>query len=89
MKTDEKRTALCPKCGQEYFGRPALSRFFPDTFVCPDCGTREALDSIGICKAEQDEILEESTGTSVKNKPEKRSTLPFLGRFKHHRKTTP
>lgn len=33
MKTDEKRTALCPKCGQEYFGRPALSRFSPDTFV--------------------------------------------------------
>ena len=55
MKTDEKRTALCPKCGQEYFGRPGFS---PDTFVCPDCGTREALDSIGIGKAEQDEILE-------------------------------
>lgn len=58
MKTDEKRTALCPKCGQEYFGRPALSRFSPDTFVCLDCGTREALDSIGIGKVEQDEILE-------------------------------
>ena len=58
MKTDEKRTALCPKCGQEYFGRPALSRFSPDSFVGPACGTREALDSIGLGKAEQDEILE-------------------------------
>mgnify|MGYP004540683041 FL=1 len=58
MKTDEKRTALCPKCGQEYTGAPALSRFDNETIVCPDCGTREALDSIGICKAEQDEILE-------------------------------
>ena len=58
MKTDEKRTALCPKCGQEYTGAPALSRFDNETFVCPDGGTREALDSSGICKAEQAEILE-------------------------------
>ena len=47
----------CPKCGQEYTGAPALSRFDNETFVCPDCGTREALEFIGIGKAEQDEIL--------------------------------
>lgn len=58
MKSDEKRTAICPKCGQEYTGAPALSRFDSETFVCPDCGTREALDSIGISEKEQDEILE-------------------------------
>ena len=58
MKTDEKRTALCPKCGQEYFGRPALSRKYPDTFESPESAPRQALDSIGICKAEQDEILD-------------------------------
>lgn len=58
MKTDEKRTAICPKCEQEYTDAPALSRFDNETFVCPDCGTREALEFIGIGKAEQDEILE-------------------------------
>ena len=57
MKTAEKRMAICPKCGQEYKGVPALSRFDNETFVCPDCGTREALEFIGIGKAEQDEIL--------------------------------
>lgn len=57
MKTDEKKTAICPKCGQEYFGRPALSRTDGKTLICADCGIYEALDSIGISKAEQDEIL--------------------------------
>ncbi|MBO5318959.1 MAG: hypothetical protein J6B01_04015 [Ruminococcus sp.] len=57
MKTDEKRTALCPKCGQEYTGAPALSRFDNETFVCPDCGTREALEFIGVSVEEQDKII--------------------------------
>lgn len=53
----EPKTATCPKCGQEYTDAPALSRFNNETFVCPDCGTREALEFIGIGKLEQDEIL--------------------------------
>lgn len=57
MKTIEKQKAMCPKCGAEYFGRPALSRTDGTTLICPDCGTREALDSIGISEKEQDEIL--------------------------------
>ena len=27
------------------------------TYICPDCGTREALESIGIDRKEQEEIL--------------------------------
>ena len=42
----EKRT--CPKCGRTYTERPALSRYDNHTIICPDCGTREALDSMGI-----------------------------------------
>ena len=51
----EKRT--CPKCGRTYTARPALSRNDNETLICPDCGTREALDSMGISIEEQDKIL--------------------------------
>ena len=57
MKENITRTAICPRCGKEYTGRPALSRADNQTPLCPDCGTREALESIGIDIAEQDKIL--------------------------------
>ena len=49
---------VCPRCGQSYSAPPALSRTDNETLICPDCGTREALESIGVGKAEQDQILE-------------------------------
>ena len=36
--------------------RPALSRA-DNSPICPDCGTREALESIGVGREEQDKIL--------------------------------
>ena len=51
----EERT--CPKCGRKYTERPALSRLDNNTLICPDCGTREALESIGVSVEEQDKIL--------------------------------
>ncbi len=57
MKTAEKVTRVCPRCGIEYHGVPALSRIDNETLICPDCGTREALESIGISKEEQDKIV--------------------------------
>ncbi len=48
----------CPKCGKPYSAPPALSRLDNETRICPDCGTREALESIGVDKAEQEQILE-------------------------------
>lgn len=58
MKTDNATTLrTCPLCGTLYGGFPALSRKYPNTQICPDCGTREALESIGVCTAEQDKIL--------------------------------
>ena len=39
-----ERIAVCPKCGQTYHGRPATSRADSRMLICPDCGTREALD---------------------------------------------
>ena len=57
MKTAEKVTRVCPRCGIEYHGVPALSRTDSQTLVCPDCGTRQALESIGISKEEQEKIV--------------------------------
>ena len=52
-----KQTAVCPKCGKTYTGRPALSRADNNTLICPGCGTREALESIGVSVEEQDKII--------------------------------
>lgn len=49
--------AVCPKCGKAYRGVPAISRTDSHTLICPDCGTREALESIGVCTQEQEEII--------------------------------
>ena len=58
MKNDKiSKIRVCPRCGQSYSAQPALSRKDNETLICPDCGTREALQSIGVDKAEQDDIL--------------------------------
>ena len=58
MKEQIRHTGNCPKCGQEYTGHPALSRVDGETLICPDCGTREALDTLGISLEEQDRIIQ-------------------------------
>ena len=59
MKQNEEiRFGVCPRCGQSYTGRPALSRADNETLICPDCGTREALATIGISEEEQEKILQ-------------------------------
>lgn len=57
MKDRVARIKICPKCGRSYYGTPALSRADNETLICPDCGTREALESIGVDEKEQEEIL--------------------------------
>lgn len=52
------RIRVCPRCGQSYVEPPALSRYDNETLICPDCGTREALESIGVSTEEQDAIIE-------------------------------
>ena len=49
--------SLCPRCAQPYFEPPALSRVDNETFICPDCGAREALDTLGVKPEEQEQIL--------------------------------
>ena len=57
MKTEERVVRTCPICGKQYSDYPALSRADGVTLICPDCGTREALESIGVSKEQQDKIL--------------------------------
>ncbi len=48
----------CPVCGQTFTDHPALSRKDNMTEICPDCGVREALASIGVEPGEQEQILD-------------------------------
>lgn len=57
MKDEIREIRVCPLCGKAYGEPPALSRTDNETLICPDCGTRQALDSIGISAEEQDKIL--------------------------------
>ena len=58
MKTETIGVRTCPICGKSYTGHPALSRTDSETLICQDCGTRQALDSIGVSQEEQEKILE-------------------------------
>ena len=53
----ERIERTCPVCGKIYTGVPAISRTDNATLICPDCGTRQALESLGISREEQDKIL--------------------------------
>lgn len=52
-----RQIAVCPLCGTIYSNVPAVSRKNNGMLICPDCGSREAMESIGINHAEQEKIL--------------------------------
>ena len=56
--TERRAPATCPRCGASYTDYPALSRKDNKTLLCPDCGVREALESLGLAVIEQNEILQ-------------------------------
>ena len=57
MKNAVRMNRVCPLCGMRYDEPPALSRTDSETLICPDCGTRQALESIGVSVEEQEKIL--------------------------------
>lgn len=57
MESRETVVKTCPVCGKTYKGHPALSRVDGVTAICPECGTREALESIGVSPEEQERII--------------------------------
>ena len=48
MCENEIQLRKCPKCGKLFSERGAVSRVDNVTIICSDCGTREALESIGV-----------------------------------------
>lgn len=36
---------ICPHCGKEYEGYPAISRKGNKTEICSECGVKEALET--------------------------------------------
>lgn len=44
-KTDGRFKTICPRCGKEIEGYPALSRYV-DVEICSECGTAEALECL-------------------------------------------
>ena len=48
---------ICPMCGKSYREHPALSRLDNTTEICPDCGVREALASIGGIESDEAERI--------------------------------
>jgi len=46
-----------PALGKNHGRTPAVSRTDNETLICPDCGTRQALQSIGVSAEEQEKIL--------------------------------
>ena len=48
---------VCPKCNRVYTAYPALSRIDNRTPICPECGMREAMQSIEIDEEHQDKII--------------------------------
>ena len=57
MKDIKQQERACPLCGKTYKGIPALSRADNETLICPDCGTRQALEGIGVAAEEIEEII--------------------------------
>ena len=53
----EQNIRICPRCGKTFTAPPAISRADDRTEICPDCGIREALETIGIKPEEQERIL--------------------------------
>ena len=53
-----KKIRKCPVCGKDYEDPPAISRKDNETEICPDCGTLEALESIGASDRLKAKILE-------------------------------
>ncbi len=56
MKSEIREPRTCLKCGCTYTERPAISRV-DNIQICPDCGTREALEAIGVSAEEQEKII--------------------------------
>lgn len=52
----ENKMRVCPVCRKCYTGYSAISRRDNKTMICPDCGTKEAMEDGGFSTDKQSEI---------------------------------
>ena len=68
MRTDRHADCrICPVCGVAFTEVPALSREDNTTAICPDCGLRQALESIGLSQEKTATIIDEIHHEQLKN----------------------
>lgn len=53
----DKLLPVCPACHKAYSEHPALSRADGKTMICPDCGLREAMDTVGFQQEFQEKVI--------------------------------
>ena len=56
---------ICPICGREFFRPPALSRLDNHTLICSRCGTKDALEAMGMEPEKIEGILTAIYGDDV------------------------
>lgn len=83
---------MCPICGKEYTGHPAMSRRDDRTEICPDCGIKEALEAVREIytvysqNGDMTFIMEDSGNTTsvvgfYYGEPDEESTKEFYGKL--------
>ena len=79
---------VCPICGKKYDSYPALSRKDNCTKICPDCGTREAVEVYTLYSQEGDItfIMEDKKNTTSVvgfyfGEPDEDATREFRGKL--------
>jgi len=68
MPYDNETPKKCPKCGNWFLSYPALSRRDNKTYICPDCGVKEAMEDY--MSSIKKEGLEEATAKALLEDPE-------------------
>ena len=56
---DNTSKKKCPKCGKTYTEYPALSRRDNKTYICPQCGTEEAMEDFKKANLQEDNNTDE------------------------------
>ena len=57
-KATVDRIMVCPLCGMAFIGASALSRSDGWTRICLDCGSRQAMEALGISPEERERIIQ-------------------------------
>lgn len=53
------KSLTCPRCGDTFTQKPAISRVDNKSEICPLCGCREALDASNLPDADKEFIMEQ------------------------------